>query len=270
VAATNLYRGQHWAVVRELPAVAQASGFQADLWVASAGYGLIPAEAQVRPYSATFGTSDEDGVWRPSDGDRRRALQTWWNGLQEMAGPVPFAPRSLAALARTSPDAIILVVASPVYLAAMAGDLKAAREQLADPQHLLVISSRNDSSAAWLTPHLVPSEAPLSGILGGARGSLHARTARIILREAATVPLQADILVPRYIKLVSQAESPSTPVRVRLLDEEVRRFICQALAENRNIACTTALRKLRTSGQACEQRRFTGLFEEIRRRADVA
>ena len=37
-------------MAKSLPAVATASGFDAHLWVASAGYGLVPAEAQLRPH----------------------------------------------------------------------------------------------------------------------------------------------------------------------------------------------------------------------------
>jgi hypothetical protein len=270
VAAVDLYRGQHWAVVRELPAAAQAVGYQADLWVASAGYGLVPVEARVRPYSATFAASEKDSVWRPGDGNRRTVLRTWWNGMQEMPGPDTGAPRSLTALAGFAVDAVILVIASPAYIAAMADDLAGVRARLTDPQRLIVVSSRHGSLPDWLKPHLVPSEAPLSGVFGGSRGSLHARTARRVLQEAATVPLRAEILRSHYERLLGAVESATLPSRSKLSDEEVRRFIREALAENHGLSCTAALRSLRTTGQACEQRRFAGLYAEVRRMADVA
>jgi hypothetical protein len=270
VAAVDLYQGQHWAVVRELPATAHAVGYQADLWVASAGYGLVPGEAQVRPYSATFAASEKDSVWRPGDGNRRTVLRTWWHGMQEMPGPYANAPRSLTALAGFSVDAVILVIASPAYIAAMADDLAGVRARLTDPQRLIVISSRHRSLPGWLKTHLVPSEAPLSEVLGGARGSLHARTARRVLQEAAEIPLRADVLVPHFERLLSSVEGATTPARVKLADDEVRRFIHQAIAGNRNLSCTAALRMLRNTGQACEQRRFAGLYAEVRSMADVA
>src|SRR4030095_10095970 len=124
IAAVQLYRGQHWVVVRELPAAAQQAGYHADLWVASAGYGLLPAEAPLRPYSATFSASDKDSVWRPGDGDRREVLRNWWNGLQTLAGWAAGTPRSLTALAAAAPDAIVLVIASPVYVTAIADGLR--------------------------------------------------------------------------------------------------------------------------------------------------
>jgi hypothetical protein len=269
VAAVDLYRGQHWAVVRELPAVARAAGYLADLWVASAGYGLVPAEAQVRPYSATFAVSEEDSVWRLGDGNRRKVHQTWWNRLQEIPGPAAGAPRSLTTLAGMTSNGVILVIASPAYIAAMADDLAGARARLADPRRLIVISSRHSSLPEWLESHLVPSEAPLGKMLGGSRGSLHARTARRVLQEEA-LPLRADILVPRYQRLLATVEDATVPTRLKLADDEVRSFIREAISGNRELSCTAALRSLRNSGQACEQRRFADLYAEVRRKADVA
>lgn len=270
VSAVELYRGQHWAVVRELTGVAQVAGYQADLWIASAGYGLIPAEAAIHPYSATFAASGEDSVARPSDGDRCDALRNWWKGLQALPTPAAGAPRSLLALARTLPTAILLVVASPAYIAAMADDLAEARDQLVDARCLIVISSRGGALPKWLAPHLVPSLAVLTSVLGGSLGSLHARTARRILEEAAAVALRADVLVPRYEQLLKELKRETTPVRQRLSDEKVRNFIRKALTVNSGLTCTAALRKLRMAGQACEQRRFAGIYAEVTREGHVS
>jgi hypothetical protein len=54
VQAAKLYAGAFWAVVNELPAIAQERGVAANLLVASAGYGLVSADAELKPYSATF------------------------------------------------------------------------------------------------------------------------------------------------------------------------------------------------------------------------
>lgn len=262
VPAIDLYRGQHWAIVRDLPSVARGSGYHADLWVASAGYGLVSTDAKIRPYSATFAASEEDSVWRPIDGDRRTSLRAWWRGLQTIPAVLGESLRSLTSLATASPEAIFLVIGSPAYISAMAEDLQGARGRLVDPQHLIVITSRDSSLPGWLESHVVPSEAPLGGIVGGALGSLHARTARRILQEAALVPLRADALVSHYSKLISELTSTAAPVRMKLDDEKVRSFIRKAITDGA-LSCTAALRKLRSSGQACEQRRFVSLYAEV-------
>jgi hypothetical protein len=168
------------------------------------------------------------------------------------------------------PSATILVIASPTYIGAMADDLSSARAGLADPERLIVISSRAESLPEWLVSNLVPSEASLGEMLGGSRGSLHARTARRILQQSDAASLRAATLVPQYTRLVSESQNTTAPVRLRLGDENVRSFIRDAIAVNRALTCTAALRKLRSSGQACEQRRFAGLFAEVTRSADVS
>src|SRR5262245_38287755 len=49
IPANDLYRGDHWLAASEAGAIATASGGRA--WVCSAGYGLIPFDARIRPYS---------------------------------------------------------------------------------------------------------------------------------------------------------------------------------------------------------------------------
>src|SRR4051812_26361709 len=47
----DLYAGDHWSVVRSI-AVAHEEAPRARLWVCSAGYGLVPLESHLLPYSA--------------------------------------------------------------------------------------------------------------------------------------------------------------------------------------------------------------------------
>src|SRR5512132_4121876 len=53
VAASDLYAGEHWTIVRSLPDLSSNTE-NVRLWVCSAGYGLVPVDAQIRPYAATF------------------------------------------------------------------------------------------------------------------------------------------------------------------------------------------------------------------------
>src|SRR5437868_1959469 len=62
IPAMDLYAGDHWSVVRALPELAQRNSLKANLWVISAGYGLVPATACLLPYSATFAGNHPDTV----------------------------------------------------------------------------------------------------------------------------------------------------------------------------------------------------------------
>src|SRR5206468_934735 len=69
VSAESLYAGDHWHAVLEAFRTLQRHTPRVELWVISAGYGLIPAHQVVKPYSATFAAGNVDSVWRgPLDG----------------------------------------------------------------------------------------------------------------------------------------------------------------------------------------------------------
>ena len=55
--ADELYVGDHWSIVRDLVSLANRRGFDGQLWVASAGYGLVPSDAPLANYSATLSAS---------------------------------------------------------------------------------------------------------------------------------------------------------------------------------------------------------------------
>lgn len=258
--ASDLYVGDHWTVVRSLPEVARAAGYRAELWVASAGYGLIPASASVRSYSATFGGRHPDSVAPNGMGALRTSVnRAWWTALCAFSF-TRGVPRSLAELAQDDPGAWIVVVASPDYVSAISNDLLAARKHLKRAARLLVVSSVTGPELGELTTNIIPSDARLQAAVGGALLSLHARVARKILQEAHRWDLDAEVVKPRYERLLARSSAPPRAHRDKLSDAEVRRFIRTQRAKQIDVTHTRLLRQLREDGSACEQSRFRELF----------
>jgi hypothetical protein len=262
VPALDLYAGDHWAIVRDLPRVAERSNLVARVWVASAGYGLFPACAAVQAYSATFSPDSLDSVFLPGALNRTQA-SAWWQAINSESGPDPTAPRSVATLAAGSPKASIVVVASANYIAAMKDDLVATRKRLESPGRLIVVSGRSSLSGGDLAEHWIPSEAVLLASVGGARGSLHARVARKILEEAPKWELDARTLRERYARLISRAPDLERHNREPMTDSAVGRYITRAIAQDQSVPHTRLLRQLRASGRACEQKRFRRLYFQV-------
>ncbi|MDI1450827.1 hypothetical protein [Polyangium sp. 6x1] len=262
--AVELYVGDHWSVVRELPAVAKASGLQAHLWVASAGYGLVPAEASLHAYAATFSSGHADSVLVGGSDTRSTAARAWWKRLAEAPAPPGSGPRTLAALARSAPNAMLLVVASPRYLAALEDDLIEAQAHLRAPDDLLIVSGSPGPTSDALKPCWLPSTAALQAELGGALGSLHARVARRILQEAADHGLKTSEVRRRLAELERQQAPAARPDREPMTDDQVVSFIQEQLAKDAGATHTRLLRSLRDGGRACEQSRFRRLFLQTR------
>lgn len=262
--ACDLYAGGFWAIARSLPLLAHSRGMSARLLVASAGYGLVGAEAELKPYSATFaGGVDSVVRSKASRGVREGQLREWWAQLSLWKGPSGHrGPRSLRQIARRAPASSLLVVASPIYVCAMADDLLEAAKALTRPESLVIVSSRSGFPPALLQ-HLVPSVAALQPCLGGSLSSLHARTARHILQRAQ-LPLDAAALRTTYDRLASHTERPAAQVRKPLGDGEVRAFIRSHLKASTKQSLTALLGIYRRSGFRCEQSRFRALFREVR------
>ena len=268
--AESLYAGDHWRIARELPALAAEARFRPRLWVVSAGYGLIPAEAPLRPYSATFTRRHADSV-APTATPRATPalLRHWWRALAERPSPLPGAPRLLHELARTSPRARLLVVASPAYISALEEDLALAARALHRPEHLLILSAPAAGARGVLAPHWVPSEARLRMTLGGALPSLHVRLARELLRHARdTGAALMDVpgVQEYYGRLLHRSVHPPRFERTPMTDDEVLQFIARQVRTEKP-SWSAALRRLRDGGHACEQGRFRRLFLQSRERA---
>ena len=152
LAALALYAGDHWAVAKSCSS-SEAFRGGANLWVASAGYGLMRADAPVAPYSATFSPGHADSV---SPRKSTRLLQEWWRDVGAWDGPEPGTARSVEDLVLESPSDPLVVAASSDYLAAMERDILRARRHLESPELLLLISPRM-SRRSPLVANVVPS-----------------------------------------------------------------------------------------------------------------
>lgn len=248
--ARDLYGGEHWQLVLGLESDLLKADRDVQLWVASAGYGLVSADTPLKAYSATFASGEADGI--PAE-----SAVAWWGTLC-LGHP---DAKSLDQIAMETDT--MIVVASAKYLRAMLPDLLRAREALADPERLIVFSGS-------LVQELAESQVLVDGrvqvalrhethrTLRGTKQGLAARTARHLLSQVW--PPSASALQNAYDRLVSDVPPPKLPERERHSDDDVRVFIEGRLADDPEIGWTTLLRAWRASGRACEQKRFSGLY----------
>jgi hypothetical protein len=242
--ARELYAGEQWDVAKRLGD--EATGVAVRLWVCSAGYGLIPADAAIRPYSATFSFRHADSV-----ADDRRGALAWWEALTRWSGPTT-APRSLAELAQTDATGRTLVVLSADYVTACYDDLRAATKT-----GTLSLISAGTKKALGLDASILRVDARLQHVVGGSRQSLNVRVAAHLL---ATGALDHDDMQAYLVRLL-RAQPPVPKFdRRSLTDEELRTFIRAGRSRDPSVSRSRLLRGLRDSGMACEQSRFGELF----------
>jgi hypothetical protein len=242
--ASEMYSGDHASVVR---AVARQPGV--EVWFASAGYGLVPATAPIRPYSATFGRSHPDAVGGSPEEWRR-----WWLELAKWPGPAPGQPRSIEALASRRPPPRLIVALGSEYLAALRNDLAGAAAS--SSASISVISAGGRSVPPGI--HVLPASAEMQGAVGGSRISLNSRLVRALVSTAAEHCYQ-----PTEMAAVLQALRLGDGNRIRrqpMTDDEV---VLWLRSRPQPRSRSSMLADLRSSGRACERVRFDRLYTEV-------
>lgn len=262
VPAEDLYAGDQWQISKALPDVGAEAGLQVNLWVCSAGYGLIHSATPIRPYSATFSSTHPDSVRTSNSRLEPKVLTEWWKLLQEWKGPQPKQCRSIASIAREYQRSPLLIVVSSVYLGAICDDIKRAVDELSDT-NLLTIISGGLVRAGDLTPNLLPCDGRFQKLLGGALMSLNVRVARRILQNANHVPLNVEELTKAYRLLLRRQPEMQVYDRQAMTDRDVSRYISLRLRETPQLKASPMLRALRDSGFACEQKRFGRIFNQV-------
>jgi hypothetical protein len=245
--ADRLYAGEHWDIARRLP---ECVNQPASLWVVSAGYGLIPAAASIRPYSATFSPGHADSVARG-----RGDAAAWWQGLAGWQGPSG-AARTLTDLVKQRPGLRLILVLSEAYLAACLADITSAAASLEDPTQLSIICAGAKPASA-IKGHLLPSDARLQHALGGTLQALNVRFAAHLLAGGS---LSHSAMKTRALAMLRKQPPLIVYTRTRVSDAQVRQFIRTRSRTVEAPSHTRLLRELRSAGLACEQGRFANLF----------
>jgi hypothetical protein len=254
VAAARVYKGDHWSVVRS---IAPSRGpVRVNVWVASAGYGLVSPKSRIVAYAATLSGGHLDSV--ASSSEERR---NWWASLTKTPPKVfPSEPRSVGQVAARFSSSPLIIAASPEYIDAMADDILAASRRLETPE-LLSVLCRTGGAPLELMPFAVHLSANLASELGGALTSLNARVLRWLV-SFGTARLTRSTIT-RYISQLSERCSARVvPQRSKMTDAEVREHIQN---EQRAVyrSRSALLKVLRGKGYAVEQARFGKIYNEV-------
>jgi hypothetical protein len=253
--ATEVYQGDHWSVVRSIGLLTPLG--HVNIWIASAGYGLITPTSPIAPYAATLSPRHLDSVARDSN-ERRE----WWSGLIERPLVADLTvPRSLRDVARKFKHSPLLVASSSEYIDAMANDLVAAREELEDPI-LLSVLCRKGAAPPELRDVSITLQASYSSVLGGALTSLNVRVLRWLI-EQSTAKLTRHTVAQLLAELAAQSTVQPIPKRAKLTDAQVKDQIHAALHVTARISQSALLRVVRNNGLAVEQRRFARIYNEV-------
>jgi len=268
VAATDVYAGDHWVITKDL--ASQFPVFNVRIWVISPGYGLIYANSEIVPYSATFSPDHRESVHIDPESDFNDTNREWWNYLSQWQPIGINTPRSISELSLQYPDDRFVLVGSLRYLNLLRDDLHSLiANRHFNHDNLYVVSAGSRKSLKFLARYVVPSERKLRNIVGGGDASLNIRTAKLaitLLSEGRTSIAEVRSSIE---SLLEQIPDISNHIRKRVPNETVISFIKQAIEINPAIKVTACLTQFRKDNYACQAKRFHRLFDGTKRRLET-
>ncbi|AAZ28749.1 hypothetical protein [Colwellia psychrerythraea] len=254
VPANEVYAGDHWKVATSIVVP------NLDLWVLSAGYGLIHSSSHIGSYDATFSSGSENSINKTGLSNNE-----WWESLHQVRNSENFKCQSLHSLVSINVDDVFFIAASPDYLRVIQKELKQLLlDKKLTNKNLFIISSKHNIDKI-LMPYFLESSADFCSTLKGGRVSLNIRLARYLLEQDSVKKFSPNHIIDKYNHL--QKTSVKLPVknRKKLSDDEINNFIIKELEVNQGfkVSATMLLKKLRSINLACEQKRFTKLLNKI-------
>jgi len=260
IAAINFYAGDHWVITKEL--ASQFPMFNVRVWILSPGYGLIEARNKIAPYAATFSPDHEESVHVDPETDFNDTNRQWWNCLSQWQPIGIDTPRSISALSLQFPEDRLIIVGSRRYFNLLRDDLhKLIENRHFNHDNLYLVSAGSKNSHRSLARYFVPSERKLRKIIGGGDASLNIRTTKLVLTLLSEGKTNIAGVQASIDSLLEQIPEIANAVRKRALNEAISSFVEWAIRENPAISMTTCLKKFRSDGYACQEKRFHQLFD---------
>jgi hypothetical protein len=246
IAAKDLYKGGYWTAVR---IAADVVGWNA-VSIVSAGRGLVRPDDEISAYSATFSAGCADSV--PGAGDPM-ASGTWWSRLGG-------EERLISLIEREKPDGLVCALPAS-YLRPLEQVLERACGRFSSARVAILGEPKSSS----LKSFAVPLDARAVRRVGGTVGQI---ASRVLAWAAQSGTLNGawDVQAIRTAvkDLVREDDPRLYPSRTPVTDLELRGWIASFIdSAVPSTSASTALRSLRESGRACEEKRFRALFREV-------
>lgn len=250
IKAMDRYEGRSWKTIASATAVLPG---ETQLWVVSAGLGLLRAEHEIPDYSATFAPNEPDSV-----GASLAERKEWWARLvawrRENDGV-----GSLADLASSNPQLVFLVVLSTAYYSVLRDELIDTKNFLSASDNLLIISAGKGNDPD-LGGNLLPITGKFEHLVGGVRSSLNAEMLSFIIKNYISKGMEIGEIHKEISKIADDLPWAKTFSRRSLLDADVEKFIRKNLKRDGELSASKLLRSLRDQGMACEEKRFRHIY----------
>lgn len=255
----ELYKGGHWATAK-----ATLNKYPIDLWVLSAGFGLLHYKDKIVPYKATFAVGFDESVPLYSQEFVGKTFhRTWWKKITERSLFKSQHPTSITDLMKKKKNDYFIICGSPDYINAIELDIINGLEYLTDAKkQLIIVTSKKINNR--LEGYLFKSDQNMAGWLKCNMMTLNISLAQYIVKEFTERECDdLNALSKKLSEKLYGLPKRETKKGIRRSPEEVNRYIVMLMLQQPGLSATHALRAFRDEGNSFEEKRFRAVFKAI-------
>ena len=257
--AFDLYAGEGWQVVKNTISGLKKIGI--ELWIVSAGYGLIRSDSLIESYNATFEPGVRNYVGKGNkEKDNREMDRIWWATLNGWKGPPKASERSFMSLISNNPQSPIVISLSRKYFSAVSDDLEEAVRNLQRHNRIFLVAS-GELNKPFESIH-IPVHSRYTQKLGGKPLSINFLTASEIIKSHGQHNFNFKDVRQMVAENLETLPDLVPHERIKLTDNEIVEMIKVLKSENLGHSHSSLLTVYRDLGYACEQSRFKDLYNK--------
>lgn len=243
----DLYKGGYWNIVKDLYQNPKVD----NVWVLSAGYGIINANREVKPYAIALKDNSFDSIKLNTQNQSNKSYSQWWDNITKLR------KSNLTSIYNTSPDDIFIIYASFEYMKAIYNDIK----NIIYKPNVLVISP--DTKIKEFTPHILNTNLRLRSFLGGNKMTVSPLTVKHLVENIENIGYTKEKINNYFEKIISEQPPlpPMNPIRKKLSDVD---FINLIEEIGINKSKTYIIKEINKRGYASGVNRTTRILNQLK------
>jgi len=202
----DLYKGGYWNIVKDLYQNPKVD----NIWVLSAGYGIINASQSVKPYAIALKDNSFDSVKLNTEGNLKESYTKWWDEITKTRNS------SIKDIYNQHKEDIFIIYASFEYMKAIYNDIK----NIINKPNVLIISP--DTKIKEFTPYILNTNLRLRSFLGGNKMTVSILTVKHLVENIESIGYTRKEVNKYFENVIShQPHLPKmNPIRKKLDDTE--------------------------------------------------
>ena len=237
-----------------------ARALSADLYVASAGLGLVHEDDLAPNYNMSVGTGHT--ALHLALSRTQSTPAQWWASMNQMFGK----PNPVSSLLREHSDSLFFVALPLAYVSMIQDDLAKVSDRESQRLRIFTSEAGREVVPLALTRCVLPYDERLEALptYDGTRADFPQRALRHFIQVLGGHRLSLNDAGLAVSKMLSSLERRTVPARTKMTDNEIVALI-QEKWNSRGGSSTRLLRYLRDDALvACEQGRFRDLWRQAK------